>query len=77
MGNFTVIEGSEAGVDLVWIQTFLLYYVNQVVLMPYDNVHKKAKEVCIKTRSEPQPHIHLKTRVLSPEICPGLVLREK
>ena len=34
MGNFTVIEGSEAGVDLVWIQTFLLYYVNQVVLMP-------------------------------------------
>ena len=27
------MDGSEAGGDLVLIQTFLLYYVNQVVLM--------------------------------------------
>ena len=33
MGN-TVKEGSEAGVDLFWIQTFLPHFVNQVVLMP-------------------------------------------
>ena len=32
IGHFTVVDGSEAGVDLVLIQTFLLYYVNQVIL---------------------------------------------
>ena len=29
IGHFTVMDGSEAGVDLVLIQTFLLYNVNQ------------------------------------------------
>ena len=33
LGLFTVMYGTEAGVDLVLIQTFLLYYVNQVILM--------------------------------------------
>ena len=33
IGHFTVIDGSEAEGDLVLIQTFLLYYVNQVILM--------------------------------------------
>ena len=33
IGHFTVMDGSEAGVGLVLIQTFLLYYVNQVILM--------------------------------------------
>ena len=33
MGHFTVIHGSEAWDDFVLIQTFLLYYVNHVVLM--------------------------------------------
>ena len=33
IGRFTVMDGSEAGVDLVLIQAFLLYYVNQVILM--------------------------------------------
>ena len=33
IGHFTVMYGSEAEGDLVWIQTFLLYYVNQVILM--------------------------------------------
>ena len=31
--QFTVTGGNEAGVDLVLIQPFLLYYVNHVVLM--------------------------------------------
>ena len=60
IGHFTVMDGSEAGVDLVLIQTFLLYYVNQVTLMPTsifkDNFHNKAKEVCIKTRSPSASH---------------------
>ena len=33
IGHFTVVDGSEAEGDLVLIQTFLLYYVNQVILM--------------------------------------------
>ena len=32
-GHFAVTGGNEAGVDLVLIQPFLLYYVNHVVLM--------------------------------------------
>ena len=32
-GHSTVINENEAGVDLVLIQSFLLYYVNYVVLM--------------------------------------------
>ena len=55
--NFTVKDGIEAEGDLVLIQTFLLYYVNQVILMLTTlqyffkgNFHNKAKEVCIKTR---------------------------
>ena len=33
IGHFTVMDGSEADGDLVLIQTSLLYYVNQVILM--------------------------------------------
>ena len=33
IGNFTVTDGSEPDGDLVLVQTFLLYYVNQVILM--------------------------------------------
>ena len=33
IGHFTVMDGSEADGDLVLIQTFLLCYVNQVILM--------------------------------------------
>ena len=60
IGDFTVMDGSEAGVDLVLIPTFLLYYVNQVILMLTvffkDNYHNKAKEVSIKTRSPSASH---------------------
>ena len=33
MGHFRVMGGKDAGVDLVLKQIFLLYYVNQVILM--------------------------------------------
>ena len=33
IGHFTVMDGSEADGDLVLVQTFLLYYVNQVILI--------------------------------------------
>ena len=33
IAHFTVMDGSEAEGDRVLIQTFLLYYVNQGVLM--------------------------------------------
>ena len=33
IGHFPVTDGSEAEDELVLIQTFLLYYVNQVILM--------------------------------------------
>ena len=49
------MDGSEAKGDLVLIQTFLLYYVNQVILMLtsifQEQFHNKAERVCIKTRS--------------------------
>ena len=32
--HFTAAEGNEARVDLVLMQSFRLYYVNRVVLMP-------------------------------------------
>ena len=56
LGLFTVVYGTEAGVDLVLIQTFLLYYVNQVILtltsIFQGQFSKQSKEVCIKTRSQ-------------------------
>ena len=32
-GHFTVMDGSEPDGDLVLVQTFLLYYVNQLILI--------------------------------------------
>ena len=60
--HFTVVDlvtwplnGSEAGVDLVLIQTsLLLFNANQVVLMLIRlHLHEKSREVCIKARSTP------------------------
>ena len=39
IAHFTVSSENEAGVDLVLIQTFLLYYVNQVFLMLTTNLY--------------------------------------
>ena len=54
------MDGSKAEGELVLIQTFLLYYVNQVILMLTStfqgSFHYKAKEVCIKTRLQSASH---------------------
>ena len=59
IGHFTVVclvtwpwIRSEAGSDLVLIQTLLLSHVNHAVLMLTSfHLHMKSNEVCIKTRS--------------------------
>ena len=54
VAHFTVTGENKTGVDLVLIQNVLLYYVTHVLLLTRifkHNVHKKRKEVCIKTRS--------------------------
>ena len=54
IAHFTVKGGNEAGVDLVLIQPFLLYYVNHIVVMltsSFKQNLRKRREVCIKTRS--------------------------
>ena len=48
--------GNQAGVDFLFIQCFLLSYVNLVVFILSSNFHKKTKEVCIKTRSTSALH---------------------
>ena len=54
IGHFTVMDGSEAGGDLVFIQTFKLFLCQPVFFK--DNFHNKAKDVCIKTRSPSASH---------------------
>ena len=50
-------DGNEAGVDLVLIQTFLLFHVIIMLFLCWlllflkRSFHKKTKEVCIKIRS--------------------------
>ena len=33
IGHFTVMDGGESGGDFVLIQTFLLYYANEVIII--------------------------------------------
>ena len=48
------LNESEAGGDLALIETFLLFYVNDAVLMLIcRNLHNKRSEVSIITRSPP------------------------
>ena len=71
IGHFTVVclvtwplSGSEAGGDLVLIQTLLSFsHVNHVVLMLTSlHLHMKSRRVCIKTRS-PAASLPLKDQV--------------
>ena len=70
------MDGGEADGDLVLIQTFLLYNVNQVILMlttgsifqgqfPY---FQQRRFVSKPKQGHRQPHIHLKARVPSPQL---------
>ena len=65
------MDGGETGVHLVLIQTFLLYYVNQVVLSWL--VFFKAMSITkqkrfVSKQGHRQPHIHWKAWVLSPQL---------
>ena len=55
----------------VLIQPFCLYDVNNIFLMLSSifkyNFHEEKKEVCIK-QGQPQPHVHLKARIQSPQL---------
>ena len=62
--HFTVTGGNEAGVDLVLIQPFLLYYVNHVILYMLSGILgyflskisiRKGKRFVPK-QVQPQPH---------------------
>ena len=51
------MDGSEADGDLVLIQSFMLYYVNDNQYFSKTiSVQNKAREVCIKTRSPSASH---------------------
>jgi len=69
--HFTATAENEAGVDLVLIQPFLLYYVNHVVLMLSSifkhNFHKKRKRFVSK-QDQLKPHVRSKARILSPQV---------
>ena len=73
--HFTVTGGNEAGVDLFLIQPFLLYYVNHVFLMLQCVTSvflvmismTKGKRFVSK-QGQPQPHVHSKATLLSPQL---------
>ena len=72
IAHFTVTGEKEAEVDLVLIQTFLLYYVNQVFFYPnYEflsiiSIRKGSRFV--SKQGQPQPHVYSKARILSPQL---------
>ena len=73
IGHFTVIDGSEDDGDLVLIQTFLLYYVNQVILILTSISESRTISITkqrkfVSKQGHCQPHIHSKARVLSPQL---------
>ena len=80
IGHFTVMYGTEAGVDLVLIQTFLLYHVNQVILMLTSIFHVHIsitkQRRFVSNQGHRQPHIHSKAKVLSPQLKNGLLPEE-
>ena len=67
IGHFTVKDGSEADGDLALIQTFLLYHVNQFILMLtsiFQGQFAKQREGSLYQN---KVTVSLKTRVLSPQ----------
>ena len=65
---------SEAGVDLVLIQTFLLHHVNQVVLkLTTVGIFSRILSITkqrrfVSKQGHRQTHIHAKARILSPPL---------
>ena len=69
IAHFTVSSENEAGVDLVLIQTFLYYYVNQVFLMLTTNFFRiisiRNGKRFVSKHGQSQPHVYSKARILS------------
>ena len=69
--DFTVSGENEAGVDLVLKQTFLLYYVNQVLYANHEFLKiisiRKGKRF-VSEHGQPQPDVYSKARILSPQL---------
>ena len=71
MAQFTVTGANEAGVDLVLIQPFLLYYVNHVVVMLtffFNKISIRKRKRFVSKQGQPQPHVHSKARILAPQL---------
>ena len=72
MALFTVTVANEAGVDLVLIQPFLLYYAKLVVVMLTNTFLRKISirkgRRFISKQGQPQPHVHSKARTPSPQL---------
>ena len=71
MVHFTVTAENEAGVDLVLIQPFLLYYVNHVVLMPtsiFKHNFPRTRKRFVSKQDQLKHHVHSKARILRPQL---------
>ena len=72
MGHFTVTGGKEAGVDVVLIQPFLLYYVNHVFLIQtgifLSIISIRKGKRFVSKQGQPQPHVHSKAGILSSQL---------
>ena len=71
MALFTVTVANEAGVDLVLIQPFLLYYAKLVVMLTNIFLRKisiRKGRRFISKQGQPQPQVHSKARTPSPQL---------
>ena len=71
LAHFTVTGANEAGVDLVLIQPFLLYYVNHVVVMLtffFSKISIRKRKRLVSKQGQPQSHVHSKARILRPQL---------
>ena len=66
------MDGSEADKDLVLKQTFLLYYVNQVILLLTEyfsrTISITKQRRLVSKQGHRQSHIHSNARVLRPQL---------
>jgi len=62
------LNGTETGVDLVLIETFLLFLMNDAVLMLISR--NLVSEVClfVSKQGQLQPHFHSRARQLRPQL---------
>ena len=67
---FIATDENEAGIDLVLILSFLLYYVNRVVLIPTSVlltiIPMRKEKRFVSKQGQPRPHIQSKAKILSP-----------